>query len=388
MNAHIDAARTLVDEELLARVKSLAARERGATAELVAHLAEVEARKLYLASGYSSMFAYCQGALNLTDHEAFNRIEVARAARRFPVILDRLAEGAVSLTAVRLLAPHLTAENHAEVVESARGLSRSEVEKIVARLAPRPDVPTTVRKLPAPSSAPEPAGTVPPIAPDDSSAGDLFASPPAPAPAPTMAPVGARPAVVNALSPDRYKLQFTISGDTLERLQLAKDMLRHANPSGDVAQVVDRALRLLLLDLAKKRFAATDRPRRSKGVASGSHDVPAEVKRVVFVRDLSRCAYVSQGGHRCNERAFLEFHHVKPHAHDGPPTVDNIELRCRRHNMYEWDVLYTKVRMQEEEWLRRQIGAGAAPSMATRARSETSTQRHRTEAATVVLSSP
>jgi len=79
-----DVTRTLPDDELLARVAGLAGRERGATAELVAHLAELETRRLHLRAGYSSMFAYCHGALSLTDHEAFNRIEAARAARRFP----------------------------------------------------------------------------------------------------------------------------------------------------------------------------------------------------------------------------------------------------------------------------------------------------------------
>src|SRR5687767_940749 len=114
---HLDRARSLPDVELLACVGTLAGRERGTTAELVAHLAELETRGLHLAAGYSSMFVYCCEALRLSEHEAYNRIEVARAARRFPVILDLLAEGAVNLTTVRLLSPHLTACNHLDVLE-------------------------------------------------------------------------------------------------------------------------------------------------------------------------------------------------------------------------------------------------------------------------------
>jgi hypothetical protein len=376
MNTHIHSARTLADEELLARVKSLAARERGATAELVAHLAEVETRKLHVASGYSSMHAYCHGVLKLTDHEAFNRIEVARAGRRFPLVLDCLAEGAVSLTAVRLLAPHLTAENHAEVLESARGLTRLEVEKIVARLSPMPDAPTTVRKLPAPRSAQgTPVATAPEGAPAPValSAPALFGAPPSPAAPPTMVPAATQRTVVNALSPDRYKLQLTIGGDTLEKLRLAKDLIGHAIPSGDEAQIIERALTLLLADLAKKKFAATERPRLSKGVAPESHDVSAEVKRVVFVRDLNRCAFVGRNGHRCNERRLLEFHHVKPFCEGGLPTAENIELRCRRHNRYEWELRSSEVRLREEEWLGRQVAAGVVPWTAGATRFGTST---------------
>src|SRR5687767_14489502 len=105
-------ARSLPNDELLARVQRLASRERGATAELVAHLAELETRDLHLAAGYTSMFSYCCDVLRLSEDEACNRIGVARAARRFPLILDLLTQGAVRLTTVRLLAPHLTADNH------------------------------------------------------------------------------------------------------------------------------------------------------------------------------------------------------------------------------------------------------------------------------------
>jgi hypothetical protein len=59
------------------------------------------------------------------------------------------------------------------------------------------------------------------------------------------------------------------------------------------------------------------------------------VKRTVFLRDLGRCAFRAKDGRRCNERAFLEFHHVRPYAEGGEATVANIEIRCRRHNSYE-----------------------------------------------------
>src|SRR5688500_4890037 len=107
-NRFLLAAHSLRDDELLARVEALATRERGATAELVAHLAELDVRKLHVPAGYSSLFTYCCDSLRLSEHAAYNRIQAARAARRFPIVLDLLAEGAVNLTTVKLLAPHLT----------------------------------------------------------------------------------------------------------------------------------------------------------------------------------------------------------------------------------------------------------------------------------------
>jgi hypothetical protein len=368
--------RCLSDDELVARLKGLAARERRATALLVAHLAELDTRDVYLRAGYSSLFTYCRDVLALSDGEAYNRIEAARAARRFPLILDLLASGEISLTGVRLLAPHLTAENHLDVLESARGKRKAEIEEIVARLSPGPDVPARVRKLPEPrpvvSSASAgagagvpPAGTLPgpasvalavrggsvasgtvPVAVEEQSAI------PDPMAGAVRGPL-AQPrssAEVRPLSPDRYGYQLSIGGATLEKLRLAKDMLRHAVPSGDDEAVLDRALDALLADLARKKFgaapmdgspaaaktASTDLAAGSARVAGpDSRDVAVAVKRAVWVRDLGRCAFVGTGGHRCDGRAFLEFHHVRPYAVGGRATVDNIELRCGRHNRYE-----------------------------------------------------
>lgn len=333
--------RHLTDEELEARLKSLAGRERDATAQLVAHLAELDTRDLHLRAGYGSLFAYCRDALKLSEHEAYNRIEAARAVRRFPLVLVLLGSGAVNLTTVRLLAPHLTFENHRVILDSARGKTRPEVEAIVARLAPRPDAAASLRKLPPPregavSVEPRPDPSPPgPVAPGEVSGG---ANPPPEVPVETIRVTGLPrhplPAVA-ALAPDRFRLQVTIGGETLEKLRQARDMLRHAIPSGDDAAILDRALTSLLLDLAKAKFAATDAPRPSRGTGPESRHIPAEVRRVVWLRDLGCCAFVGAEGRRCKERAFVEFHHVRPFAVGGAPTADNIQLRCRRHNAHE-----------------------------------------------------
>ncbi len=109
----------LTDCELIGRVLALASRSREGVAELVAHLAVLDTRDVHLREGYSSLFTYCREALHLSEHEAYHRIEAARTARRFPVVLEMLAAGSVNLTTVRLLAPHLTQANHLAVLRSA-----------------------------------------------------------------------------------------------------------------------------------------------------------------------------------------------------------------------------------------------------------------------------
>src|SRR5712691_3785240 len=158
----LSTAAALSDHELLARLSTLAGREREASVELVAHLAALDARpSVYLAQGYGSLHAYCTQALRLSEDAASHRIAAARACRRFPVILDLLASGEMTLTSVRLLGRHLTPENHRAVLQEAKGRTLKEIDLLVATLAPQPDAPSLVRKLPtAMAPGPAPVGEV------------------------------------------------------------------------------------------------------------------------------------------------------------------------------------------------------------------------------------
>ncbi len=325
----------LSNHELLARVKHLAQREREATAALIAHLAELDKRRAYLAEGCSSLFTYCTQVLHLSEHAAYGRIEAARAVRRFPIILERLGEGSITLTTVGLLASHLTPENHRALLDTARHQSKRQVEELVARLCPQPPVPASVRKLPTVSHVSASATALPGAAASPQPTGETQALASPRLPSPAFAPPPARPAVVAPLAPQRYKVQFTASAETYEKLRLAQALLRHQVPDGDLGTIVDRALTALLRDVAKRRFAATDRPRGSRGTASGSRHIPAAVRRAVWLRDGGRCAFVSHNGRRCTEQGFVEFHHVAPYGAGGESTADNVQLRCRAHNGYE-----------------------------------------------------
>ncbi len=305
-SALVGQARRLSEPELLRSVADCARREREATVALLAQLAEFDRRRLHLGEGFTSIYSYCTGALRLAEYSAGNRIEAARACRRFPVILERLAEGTVNLGTLRLLAPHLEQDNHARLLDTARGLSRRLVEVMVASLSPVPDVPLSVQKLPplAPAALPEPR--------------------------PDVAPLGA----------ERYKVQFTVGEETNQKLRRAQELLRREIPSGDPGAIFDRALTLLLEDVARRKLAGTTNPRPGRAPDPRSRHVPAHVKRAVWMRDAGRCAFVAAGGRRCDARSYLEFHHLDPFGHGGPTSVENLSLRCSAHNAHEADRVF------------------------------------------------
>lgn len=345
----------LTDEQLVGEVKRLAACERTTTADLVAHLAEMESRQLYLGAGFSSLFAYCREVLLLPEDATCNRTTATRMVRTFPVILPMLADGRLNLSTLRLLAPYLAADNHPMLLAEAAHKSKREVDELIARRFPKPDVATSIRKAPDRRAASATAltmeraetpsrGIVDAEQPDQPAARSDQPALQAAAPAAlSSVPQPHRP-VIEPLAASRYLIKFTASAAMLAKLRQAQDLLRHAVPSGDAAEILDRALTALVADLTKKKFAATDRPRASQGTGEASRDVPAAVKRAVWLRDDGQCSFAGHGGRRCEERGFLEFHHLSPYAAGGQASVENIALRCRAHNQYESDLFFTPIR--------------------------------------------
>ena len=338
--------RSMEDRALLDAAKRLVIEEHLATAVLLRALMEIDTRRLYLGEGCPSMFSYCTQVLHLAEGAAYNRIEAARAARSYPLILDLFERGAITLTTVRLLAPHLTAENHVAVLQSATHKSKREIEELVCVLKPRPDAPVVVRRLPAPRAVP-----VQPLASVSSapSASRIDATTPAaveyrrercPVPEPS-------PASIAPLAPERYRVQLTVSRETHDKFRRAQALLRHVVPSGDAAEIFDRAVTLLVDQLEYQRFAQTERARATKPSPGPSRHIPAAVRRAVWRRDGGCCAFVGTEG-RCRERAFLELHHVEPYAVGGVATEENIELRCRAHNAYEARLFFGPDLVREE----------------------------------------
>lgn len=304
------------NEALVAETKRLAEMERRSMAELLALLIEVERRGLCQELGCSSLFSYCTRVLGLSEQSAYSRIGAARAVGRFPEMLPMLAGGALTLSSVGLLAPHLDDANHEALLDAAQHKSTREVQRLLACAHPQPDIPAGVRALPEATGPVGLAGTTP-------------------------APASAR-ATIAPLSAKRYLLRVTIGQDTHDKLQRARDLLRHSIPDGDPAAILDRALTLLLQEAERTKFAATTRPRLATDGSPRSarrawpptRQIPATVKREVWARDAGRCAFVGDLG-RCPETAFLEFHHVVPFAAGGTSDVGNLQLRCRSHNAYE-----------------------------------------------------
>src|SRR4051812_5090092 len=218
------------DVEIERSLKDLLGAGARTEARVVAHLAELEARRLHLKAAAESLFSYCQRRLGFSESEAFYRITAARAARAYPIIFELLERRDLHLTAVALLGKYLTPENHEEMLAQARGKTKRELLEMLAKHSPRPDVPSRIRRLPGvrrlAGRGRIPSGAV------------------------TSGPTG----VLEPRSPERYRLQLNVSARLNEKLSLARDLTSHANPSGDLAIVIEQALDALIELQQKRRF--------------------------------------------------------------------------------------------------------------------------------------
>jgi len=349
--------RILSDDELLRRLSALVSQSHRVEADLVAHIGEVDERRLYAGQACPSMFAYCLERLHLSEAEAYRRITIARAARRHPALLAMLRDGRLHLCGLARLVPHLTAENCEALLERATHLTTRQIEQLVAELSPRPDVPAVIRKLPVGRVEPElPVRRVEPTRADTEDgpragalADELVArrvEPPAPSrlpvasileqpPASTPAVAPARASVIEPLSAARYKVQFTASAALRDKIERLTALLRSEVPDGDLAGVIERAVTEKLERLEARRFGKTAAPRKRLSDTDASavrRAVPAAVRRAVHARDRSQCRFVDAEGRRCAERHRLEFHHRHPFAMGGDNSLVNIGLLCATHN--------------------------------------------------------
>jgi hypothetical protein len=232
------------------------------------------------------MFGFCVAELGFSEPSTENRLTVARLARRFPRVLSLLRAGRIHLSGLRVLAAHLTDETADALLDQASGQSKRAIEEIVARHAPRPSVPDSIRKVPerggpATDRASEPA--------------PLFV------PAAAVAPAVRTP-VVAALAPNRTHVQFTASRELRDKIEEAKALLRHQNPSGDLASILEQALTVLITKVKKERWGVGRKARATKlpeGAAKSRH-VPDPIRRAVYERDGGRCSVVDSRGHRAS----------------------------------------------------------------------------------------
>ena len=328
----------LSDDELLVRLSNVLKQSRRCESELVAHIAEVDERRLYAREACPSMFSYATDVLHLSEAEAYLRIAAARASRRYSALLTMLDDGRLHLSGIAVLAPYLTDSNCEELLARATHKTKRELLVLVAEIAPKPDVSPSIRKLP--KRRPKPAS-------EHRTSGVESTPPGKSSPAPEPASEAAdKPPVVEPLAPSRYRVQFTASAELHDKIQRLAALM----PGADLASMLEASVTEKLKRLEAERLGKVKNPRKSledADTAPGVRGIPAPVKRFVWARDRGQCTFETGGGRRCPERRGLQFHHDDPHGLGGDRSAENIRLLCSPHNLYMAEMDYGKDKMEQ-----------------------------------------
>jgi hypothetical protein len=404
--ADFEALRSVSDDALMNRLTDLVTQDRRVEADLVAHIGEVETRRLFARHAFPSMFSYCTQVLHLSEAEAYRRITVARAARRYEGLLDMLRDGRIHLTGMALILPVLKPENYRSVLARATHCSKLEIQELVAELSPRPDVRAVIRKLPRKRVAEavlpaQPSGSIsgsellpgrvgategmaratssqdpadPELFPETvepprtgqliAALGDTVGEPAGPLAGPKPL---TRPAVIEPLSPARYKVQFTASQELRDKLERLTALMRSEVPDGDLAAIIERAVSEKLQRLEARRYGRAKAPRKTLAdtvTTPRSRKVPAALRRAVYERDEGRCTFVDIQGRRCTEQHRLEFQHDFPFGKGGETGLLGLKLLCEQHNRYLAEVDYGKATVHakvDASRRRHKGGSGGAP---------------------------
>ncbi|MBI3016771.1 MAG: HNH endonuclease [Deltaproteobacteria bacterium] len=308
----------LKDKELLEKFGVLVREEKEATASVVAHLAEIDRRKLYALEGYSSLFSYCVEKFHYSESEAFLRIQAARVSKDFPDVLKLLEENKMTLTTMKLISPHLTKDNQEMIFKETHQKSTREVEKVLANLFPQEEeIMDSIRKLPS-SAAEKTAQNLTRCA--------------------TSTLV--KKEAVKPIALKRFKVEFSASEELTKKIQRAKEILRHKYPKGNLEDIIDEALELLLekkdpqRKISQKEQGAFLEMPLALSDTRRSRYVPEKIKQIIWERDEGQCSYVSPEGKSCRERNFIELDHVHPWSLGGSSTTENLRLLCRTHNQW------------------------------------------------------
>ncbi|MGC3996446.1 MAG: HNH endonuclease signature motif containing protein [Anaeromyxobacter sp.] len=374
MDARLDA---LDNSSLVAHLRSLAADERGIKVESLLALAEVERRKFYLDLGYPSLWAFCREVLHLPEGGAYRRITAMRLVSRFPSLEAPLREGRLSLTTLGMLREVPTEENLEALVGGAAFKSKAEVERLVVTIKPREAPKDGLRRLPSSTLATFQSRPVDPkgatalaLAPAEAVPFQLQEPAASSAPAfalsaPSPIPVPSRPEL-HPVNAEQWSMRVTLDEAAHADLETLRVLLSHKVPDGNLADVLKEALRCAVEKHAKRKGAVE--LTRAAAPAAPVPEVPApaavsapvpdpapssdplplfatpcrfdprtvtaDVRRAVWTRDGGCCTYVSPDGHRCCSRWQLELDHIDPEAMGGPPTLPNLRLRCRGHNLW------------------------------------------------------
>ena len=353
----------LSDDQLLSKLETLGRFGRRVDVRVILLLIQVEERRLDRRAACPSLYEFCRQKLGMSEGTANRRVVAVRLVRRIPALVQHLQNGTLTLSALSLVKNVLNEANHEDVIAKIAGKSRDQIDELVACMAPKPDVEARLRLLPArpqnEAVPPPPPSVVEPSADEP----------------PRLSPRAEREARgrLAPLAEARWRLQLTADKALHDKIERARTLMRHRNPSGDLTVLIAAAVDALLekLESPRRKTHATN-PRARRTIKPGA--IAIATRRAVFARDGEQCTYRDENGQRCRATTLLELDHIESRARGGSGEAENLRVRCHAHNLLhaeeDFGRRHIETKIREHRARRSRAAANVAASEQPRTKGE------------------
>ncbi len=296
----------LSDQELIRNLKTLIAKEREILTDIIHHLKEVDARKIHLAQGYSSLFAYLTEGLGYSESAAYRRIQAMRLIQSVPEVEQKLERGDLSLSVASQLQTFIQNEDKRRKAEKLFPITREEKQTLIAQV-------------------------------QGSSARDCEQRLAVLSPEVCLPREKIRP-----ISEDKFVIQFAAGKGLIKKIQKLKSLWSHQNPEGNLGTLFERLVDMALekSDPERKKEKARQAVPASEAKLSLGRNIPRPLRAKIWRRDQGRCQFKNpRTGRLCHSTHALELDHRYPVSLGGENSEANLRLYCRCHNQYRQNLL-------------------------------------------------
>jgi 5-methylcytosine-specific restriction endonuclease McrA len=258
--------------------------------DLISILKEIDFSHGYREMGFKSLFEYANRGLGLSESVSYNFMTVARKAKEVPQLEELIQKKEITVSNARTIAPVLNVENQEKWLMAAASLSKRELEKEIAKEFPERQIQERARYV----------------------------------------------------SEKRVELKFGISEELYEELKRVQDLVStQAKEAADLEKTLRALIELYVekKDPVEKAKRAEQRESRSNSrqPVPGQENpnprfIPAKLEHAILLRGQGQCTQKRPDGVRCNEKRWLQIHHIQPLSQGGETTFENLRLVCQGHH--------------------------------------------------------
>jgi 5-methylcytosine-specific restriction endonuclease McrA len=312
----------LTDGQLQLDIKNLVQNERSLLTQILYHLKEIEARKLFSSFGYSSLFEYACQELKYSSDQAFRRIQAMRLLKEIPEAAQKIDSGELSLSNINQAQKYFKQANVVSKFEKNVVLQKlchksvRDAQKEILKLSPLNELPVESKKQ---------------------------------------------------VAPDLVHVSFNMSDQLESKLENFKALLGPKSYGLSTAQLIETITDLALIKLQEKKFgkklstlnvqsenqkSENQKSGIQQGVMQQSVDQQLEIQRNNVQRSEDRFLvpkqqpvhsfrpYISKQlkfkvwhkdkykCKKCSSQTNLQIDHIMPLAVGGPTCAENLRLLC------------------------------------------------------------